>query len=614
MFKHIVTTIMTIMIVAILASPATAEHYYCRLGQMPLVLCDSIVSIKFDASIPTINIVNFAIETECLDGSHDVEKYDRDFWIYHVNPEWSIENTLSSLQSYPSLTFAFPVYVSEKGAVHKLNDLFIVSFREAVTQETIDSIYSYYDVTQIEGPLEITGSRRVVLTEDSPGNTLEIANLFYESGLVNYSQPAMFVPQLHAFTPNDSFFIHQYYLNNNEHEEIDIDVTRAWDITTGSNQAVVAVIDAGCIQSHEDLDSSRVLWNRGWDYYDDDYDPSPGNNSAHGVACQGIITAKLNNSLGVSGIAPQCKMIPIKIFDADEYGSSDNTIPEKAINRALSYYRFYKYVPMVISCSWGYRPGTYIDNIAAIIDEAVSMGVPIVFSSGNYGQYFCIGQSMGFPASLETTIGVGAVENDGDHWIYSSSGAGIDVVAPSGFASLMYGDIYTTDQVGMLGYNPAYGECDSTSYDYMCFFGGTSGAAPQVAGILALVRSRRPDIKDFHTLKNIIDSSAVDGIGDQYDTPGWDDAYGYGLANAFRALLAVSRGDANNDGTVDPLDIWYLIDYIYTNGYQQGEPVPHLLMGDANCDTDVNLLDILLLIGYLYNNGDAPPICFKYGD
>ncbi len=79
------------------------------------------------------------------------------------------------------------------------------------------------------------------------------------------------------------------------------------------------------------------------------------------------------------------------------------------------------------------------------------------------------------------------------------------------------------------------------------------------------------------------------------------------------ALLSVRRGDANNDHSIDMLDILYLIDFVYNSG---PEPTPHPLMGDANGSGSVNLMDMLYLISYLYDNppGPPPPISFNYGE
>lgn len=100
-------------------------------------------------------------------------------------------------------------------------------------------------------------------------NTLEIANRLYESGLVEYSQPAMFRPRLCAADPNDPIFQYQYNLYNYGQTGgvtgIDIDIRRAWEITFGIQDVHIALIDAGCVRYHEDLNTDRILWTTGYD-------------------------------------------------------------------------------------------------------------------------------------------------------------------------------------------------------------------------------------------------------------------------------------------------------------------------------------------------------------
>ena len=94
------------------------------------------------------------------------------------------------------MQFAFPAYKNEYDFTVKINDLFIVSFNDSVSESTIDSLYDDFQTEQIEGPLPYTGTRAVTITSQEFGNTLEVANIFYETGLVKYSQPAMGGPVL----------------------------------------------------------------------------------------------------------------------------------------------------------------------------------------------------------------------------------------------------------------------------------------------------------------------------------------------------------------------------------------------------------------------------------
>lgn len=74
--------------------------------------------------------------------------------------------------------------------------------------------------------------------------------------------------------------------------------------------------------AHEDLPSSRIV--PGYDYFYLDNDPSPGGNQAHGMACAGIVAASQNNNLGISGLAPSCKVMNIRIFDDKGNGTTVN--------------------------------------------------------------------------------------------------------------------------------------------------------------------------------------------------------------------------------------------------------------------------------------------------
>ncbi|SYZ71984.1 putative Subtilisin [Candidatus Zixiibacteriota bacterium] len=601
---------------------AFGEYYYGGTGPKQLTICDSIIMIKFNPEVPQPSYGTFAQTVEGLDENFLPEQDFQRFYVFHVDEGYNIDTLINVLYDIPAVLFAFPAYYDAGGNVCKPNDNFVIAYKGDVAQETMDSMAAYYHVQQMDGPLEFTGSRVMAMTDYIGMNILEIANAFYESGLVDYSFPSMFVPQSFGSPPNDPLFGYQYHLKNTGQTGgkpgIDIAVEKAWEITNGDPNIVVALIDDGFERYHEDFNSDRIMWSDGYDFIgadarnvQPDGDASNGYFVAHGIACQGIISAIKNNGTGIAGIAPECNLLPLKICDDEGYPNADPTILERAISYALHLNQDRKYLSMVISCSWGWIPESDLPNIRRIIDTSSIMGVPMVFATGNFGELYPWGSSIGFPAFIDTVIAVGAVKNTGLRWNYSGTGPRLDVVAPSGYwQGFDAGDIYTTDASGLAGYNPNFVTCAFTDNNYLCTYGGTSAAAPQVAGILALVRSRRPDIKATDTLRMIIDSSAIDQIGDTLeDIPGFDFAYGYGLASASRALLAVVRGDADNSGAIDILDVSYLINFLYKSG---PPPQPDDRVGDANCDGAVNIKDIAYLLQYLYHSGPKPQICFKY--
>jgi hypothetical protein len=166
--------------------------------------------------------------------------------------------------------------------------------------------------------------------------------------------------------------------------------------------------------------------------------------------------------------------------------------------------------------------------------------------------------------------------------------------------------MWTTDRMGHDGWNSRVtGNYDISDVDYTKVMGGTSGACPQVTGIVAMVLARRPDLLGKRThliVQRIIDSSAVD-----WYTPGFDNEYGYGLANAYRALLSVIRGDFDNSGGIDTLDARGMERYCFRLG-----PPPTLdrRVSDTDGDGDADILDYLRTVAAVA--GTPIPPCFRY--
>jgi subtilisin family serine protease len=163
--------------------------------------------------------------------------------------------------------------------------------------------------------------------------------------------------------------------------------------------------------------------------------------------------------------------------------------------------------------------------------------------------------------------------------------------------------------MGNLGWDPVLNSsCQpENNVNYTCYGGATSFAAPLVTGTAALVMARRPDLTAAQVFQ-VLENSAVTQLHWGTITPP-DTIYGYGRVNALRALIAVSRGDANNDKSVNEGDITYLINYAFKMG---PAPIPHLAIGDANCDGRVNIGDIIFLINYVFKGGLAPGLCYRY--
>jgi subtilisin family serine protease len=265
----------------------------------------------------------------------------------------------------------------------------------------------------------------------------------------------------------------------------------------------------------------------------------------------------------------------------------------------------------IISCSWLSKK--HVDDIEFAVRQAAAAGrdgkgCGIFFAPGNNGRNFL---DLDYcPVEMPEVITVGAIKPNDSIWDYSNYGK-IDIVAPSGRSTL--NPIWSLDIMDTLGYNnnyTGYGcghEGEPNDIDYNCRFGGTSAAQPVAAGVGALVLSRRPDLTKIQ-LDSVIKFSADPNMYDTIVNPP-DLKYGYGMVHPLRALLAVARGDVNNDKTINLLDVNYIINFLYRGG---PEPIPSPLLADANCSGSSNLQDVSYIIDYLYRGGPRPSLCYKY--
>lgn len=282
----------------------------------------------------------------------------------------------------------------------------------------------------------------------------------------------------------------------------DIHTSEAWEYGTGEG-VLVAVIDTGIDIDHEALThaiSEDMAYNSytdkyGLDAVDDDY--------GHGTKVAGIIAAEATETSDVTGIAPDVDLLVIK---ANIEKTQDFTLVSlvRGINYAV------EQGADIINLSLGssYDAGDFDDEREAI-EAAVSAGVTIVCAAGNFKE-----DHAAYPAAYDSTIAVSAVGNGFSFAsTYSSYGEEIDIAAAGT-------SVYTT------AYNGGY------TYD-----SGTSMASPVVAGVAALIMSANSET-DYtpEEIKSILCDTAMEA-GDL----GYDEYYGYGIVNAYSAVLGVDE-------------------------------------------------------------------------
>lgn len=265
----------------------------------------------------------------------------------------------------------------------------------------------------------------------------------------------------------------------------------AWDVSTGSSDIIVAVLDTGLNASLGEF-FGRVV--PGHDYVNNDENPA--DDYGHGTAVAGVLAANANNNTLGAGVNWHCRILPEKVLDKTNHGyySWWNQAIYDATDAGAK----------VINLSAG-GSGDSAATTAAV-NYAISRGVIFVTTTGNDSAAV-----IQFPGRLPQCITVGATERLDTRASFSNYGPAIDLVAPGR-------DIYT---VGMNG---------TLEYWY-----GTSFSAPQVSGVAAIILGLDPSITQTK-MEKILCATAFDRAGGPSDPPGWDQYYGFGRLNARYAV------------------------------------------------------------------------------
>jgi serine protease len=325
-----------------------------------------------------------------------------------------------------------------------------------------------------------------------------------------------------------------------------INLPAAWDITLGDPNVIVGVVDSGILSAHPDINGQLI---GGYDFVNnadnagdgdgidpDPEDPGDGGNagfssSFHGTHVAGTVAASANNGIGVSGVAPDVRIMPLRAVGQDGGSTLD-------VRRAMCFAAGLSGTPGcpavagvppnptpvdVINLSLG--GGSFSQTEQRAIDDIRAAGVTIVAAAGNDST-----SEPFYPAAYEGVVAVSAVTIQKTLAPYSSFGTYIDVAAPGGDSSTdIDGDGYG-DSVLSTGGDDTL---QPPEFTYP-FFQGTSMAAPHVAGVFALMKSVNGSLQpaDFDRL---LEQGA---LTDPTQPSPWNESFGFGLINAQKAVTA----------------------------------------------------------------------------
>ncbi len=366
-----------------------------------------------------------------------------------------------------------------------------------------------------------------------------------------------------GLSPNDTFYGSQWHLKNTGQSGgtagADVDAELAWDITTGSASVGIAVLDSGIRAAHPEF--AGRLANNGWDYVNNDNNPE--DDHGHGTWVTGVIAANANNSFAVAGLDWSCTIIPLKVLNQSNTGTTFN------LAQALNYAATQANVDIINMSLIGYPGNATMTNALQVARNA---GKILIACAGNNG----IGNAdVSFPGASSLTISIGATTRTDQRWASSGTGQALDFVAP--------GQNITTVSAAQ----PITNTSATVS--------GCSFATPIASGIASLLLARAQDLSlaapDQAALYLLFVAGAEDQVGlASEDTAGWDSFHGWGRLNARRSLDALEPScdvDLNGDGEVDFFDV-----LMFLQAFSQQDP-----LADMNGDGAFDFFDAQLFLG-----------------
>lgn len=365
----------------------------------------------------------------------------------------------------------------------------IVRFKDGLTDQEKAAIRTRYGAKRVAPLLKAE-----LWDVDRP-----ISDIQQEPSLL-YAQPN-YVRRLQAFSAQEPRQSEEWHLSQ-------IHAPQAWSQFSGTPGAgvTVAVVDSGVDPNHPDLqanllplvDEVKTDLLAGTDYVGRD-------GQGHGTHVCGIIAAAANG-IGVVGVAPGVKILPVKVMKAD--GNGDDFTIAQGLKDAVD-----KGAQIINLSVGGTEPSSILADAVAYASEH---DVLMVVSAGNDGG------PVNYPAAYPGVLAVGSVDKNGVHASYSSYGPELSMVAPGG-----------TSDSGVLSTLPTYA-CYLTLYgrkpnDYGTQ-AGTSMATPQVTAAAALLLSKEPSLKPAQLRERLMASTVATTFSD---------TVGFGLLDVARALLWV---------------------------------------------------------------------------
>ena len=481
---------------------AQTTYYYSKGQRIPVILDPTRVSVLTQKT-SDVNIIQRAPLNTTI-----VETYVSDMFNFRVIENQSYGSGLLNYMqnSVGQNNLVLPCFKTIQGEQLILSERIDVKLQNPSQITALQNAVNTLKLRMVGQDQYMPLWYMVEITPQTGMSTIEVAKLLYEN--VHFAEA---YPNFHSVKPEiswDENVMDQWGLYNESNDSIDINASSAWNIATGKG-IKIAVLDFGI-----DLECSDLKNN----LYDLSYDAenctspsdlylSSGNNEyySHGTRVASVVGCVRNNGIQLAGVAPDAKLMSISMES----------------ERGLVFGMNWAWMngADVINCSWNCSREPKLEEAidSALLRGRNGKGCIIVKSSGNSNG------DISYPGKYRPEIlVVGGIMSNGNRYNMSNHGQTLDLVAPGHNIRLVQdNDLLRSSQ-------------------------GTSYAAPHVAGVAALILELNPDLTG-QQVRDIIEQNTTKVGHLPYQTVSnrpngtWNEEYGYGLIDAYKALLATPR-------------------------------------------------------------------------
>ena len=335
-----------------------------------------------------------------------------------------------------------------------------------------------------------------------------MVNNFLDTEKFDFTEPNYKKEQ--CYEPNDPYWDG---IDDDGDEEINVceyqwapralNCPEAWEVTKGNSDVIVAVIDSGLDDDHEDKPAHTYRCKNiidGSSDYDDD--------RGHGTHCSGVIAARMDNDVGIAGIAPNVKIMSVKVLD--RYGGCTVWDSAKGIIYAA------RNGAWIISMSYGGKYA-FVEKLACDYANNIKRVFLCAAAGNDYAT------TLSYPAGYTSVASVGSVNINLERVSSSNKGVTLNFVAPGAAIISTY---------------------KNNKYK---FFSGTSMACPHVAGVAALYYSAKgARFKSPNDVRKALEKSAKEH---DLGSKGHDIEYGWGFIDA-KIVVDIAKNKAIEKNTL----------------------------------------------------------------